>query len=226
MLKRRQHWLNTAMNSIAFSDGLFCFGAGVMLAKASKYTVDNGFAGMEFAYGIPGSIGGAVYMNAGAYGGEMAQCIVKTEYVDDRGNIRVLEQKLHEFGYRHSYFTDKNYIITKTYIALEKGDRSRSAALIDEFQSARKSKQPLDMPSAGSVFKRPQGYFAGKLIEDSGLKGASVGGAMVSTKHSGFIVNYDNASEVDVKELISVIQKKVMEKYGVLLECELKFIGD
>lgn len=214
------------MNSIAFSDGLFCFGAGVMLAKASKYTVDNGFAGMEFAYGIPGSIGGAVYMNAGAYGGEMAQCIVKTEYVDDRGNIRVLEQKLHEFGYRHSYFTDKNYIITKTYIALEKGDRSRSAALIDEFQSARKSKQPLDMPSAGSVFKRPQGYFAGKLIEDSGLKGASVGGAMVSTKHSGFIVNYDNASEVDVKELISVIQKKVMEKYGVLLECELKFIGD
>ena len=138
----------------------------------------------------------------------------------------MLEQKLHEFGYRHSYFSDKNYIITKTYVSLEKGDRSNSAALIDEFQSARKSKQPLDMPSAGSVFKRPQGYFAGKLIEDSGLKGAFVGGAMVSTKHSGFIVNYDNASERDVRELISVIQNKVMEKYGVLLECELKFIED
>lgn len=214
------------MNSMVFSDGLFCFGAGVMLAKASKYTVDKGYAGMEFAYGIPGSVGGAVYMNAGAYGGEMSQCIEKTEYVDDRGNICVLEQKLHEFGYRHSYFSDKNYIITKTYVSLEKGDRSNSAALIDEFQSARKSKQPLDMPSAGSVFKRPQGYFAGKLIEDSGLKGAFVGGAMVSTKHSGFIVNYDNASERDVRELISVIQNKVMEKYGVLLECELKFIED
>ena len=214
------------MNSMVFSDGLFCFGAGVMLAKASKYTVDKGYAGIEFAYGIPGSVGGAVYMNAGAYGGEMSQCIEKTEYVDDRGNICVLEQKLHEFGYRHSYFSDKNYIITKTYVSLEKGDRSNSAALIDEFQSARKSKQPLDMPSAGSVFKRPQGYFAGKLIEDSGLKGAFVGGAMVSTKHSGFIVNYDNASERDVRELISVIQNKVMEKYGVLLECELKFIED
>ena len=214
------------MNSMVFSDGLFCFGAGVMLAKASKDTVDKGYAGMEFAYGIPGSVGGAVYMNAGAYGGEMSQCIEKTEYVDDRGNICVLEQKLHEFGYRHSYFSDKNYIITKTYVSLEKGDRSNSAALIDEFQSARKSKQPLDMPSAGSVFKRPQGYFAGKLIEDSGLKGAFVGGAMVSTKHSGFIVNYDNASERDVRELISVIQNKVMEKYGVLLECELKFIED
>ena len=214
------------MNSMVFSDGLFCFGAGVMLAKASKYTVDKGYAGMEFAYGIPGSVGGAVYMNAGAYGGEMSQCIEKTEYVDDRGNICVLEQKLHEFGYRHSYFSDKNYIITKSYVSLEKGDRSNSAALIDEFQSARKSKQPLDMPSAGSVFKRPQGYFAGKLIEDSGLKGAFVGGAMVSTKHSGFIVNYDNASERDVRELISVIQNKVMEKYGVLLECELKFIED
>ena len=193
------------MNSMVFSDGLFCIGAGVMLAKASKYTVDKGYAGMEFAYGIPGSVGGAVYMNAGAYGGEMSQCIEKTEYVDDRGNICVLEQKLHEFGYRHSYFSDKNYIITKTYVSLEKGDRSNSAALIDEFQSARKSKQPLDMPSAGSVFKRPQGYFAGKLIEDSGLKGAFVGGAMVSTKHSGFIVNYDNASERDVRELISCL---------------------
>ena len=103
------------MNSMVFSDGLFCFGAGVMLAKASKYTVDKGYAGMEFAYGIPGSVGGAVYMNAGAYGGEMSQCIEKTEYVDDRGNICVLEQKLHEFGYRHSYFSDKNYIITKTF---------------------------------------------------------------------------------------------------------------
>lgn len=214
------------MDSIAYSDGMFYFGAGVMLAKASKYTVDKGFGGMEFAYGIPGSVGGAVYMNAGAYGGEMSQCIVKTEYVDDRGNICILENKLHDFSYRHSFFTDRNYIITKTCISLQKGDKARSAALIDEFQSARKSKQPLDMPSAGSVFKRPQGYFAGKLIEDSGLKGASVGGAMVSTKHSGFIVNYDNASEKDVRELISVIQNKVRENYGVLLECELKFIED
>lgn len=209
-----------------FKDGVFCFGAGVMLAKASKYTVDSGYCGMEFAYGIPGSIGGAVYMNAGAYGGEMSQCIIKTEYVDAEGDIKTLEKESHDFGYRHSFFTDRSCIITKTYISLEKGDKKHSEELINEFHNSRKSKQPLDMPSAGSVFKRPSGYYAGKLIEDCGLRGASVGGAMVSTKHCGFIVNYDNASENDVRELIALIKKKVLEKFNVELECELKFIGD
>ena len=214
------------INDICFDGTVFSFGAGVMLAKASKYTVDNSYQGMEFSYGIPGSIGGAVFMNAGAYGGEMSQCVVKTEYVDDRGNICTLERNEHDFGYRHSFFSDKNFIITKVYVLLEKGDRERSENLIRDLQTARKNKQPLDLPSAGSVFKRPEGSFAGKLIEDSGLKGAKVGGAMVSTKHCGFIVNYDNATSSDVKELILMIQHRVNEKFGIKLECELKFIGD
>lgn len=214
------------LNSFGLEDGVFYFGSGVMLAKASKYTVDSGYCGMEFSYGIPGSVGGAVYMNAGAYGGEMSQCVVKTEYVNGFGEVCLLDKDKHDFGYRHSFFTNTDYIITKTFIELKKGDKKRSEELINELQTARKSKQPLDMPSAGSVFKRPEGYFAGKLIEDSGLKGAAVGGAMVSTKHCGFIVNNNNAKSTDVKELVRIIQSTVKEKFGVELECELKFIED
>ncbi len=214
------------MNSTGFENGLFSFGSGVMLAKASKYTIDNGYKGMEFAYGIPGSVGGAVYMNAGAYGGEMSQCVEKTEYVDSTGNICVLEKDKHDFSYRHSFFSDGRYVITKTFVKLEKGDVDSSLQLVEQLQNLRKTKQPLDMPSAGSVFKRPEGYYAGKLIEDCGLKGYKVGGAMVSTKHCGFIVNFNNAKSEDVKKLISVIKDTVLEKYGVKLECELKFIED
>ena len=212
------------LDSISFDNELFSFGAGVMLAKASKFTIDSGFTGMEFAYGIPGSIGGAVYMNAGAYGGQMSDCVVKTEYVDDKGNICVLSQDDHTFSYRHSFFSDKNYIITKTYIILEKGDKELSEKNVRELQNARKTKQPLEYPSAGSVFKRPEGYFAGKLIQDCGLKGFSVGGAAVSEKHSGFIINTGNATCEDVKNLVSVIQNKVFDDFNVKLECELKFI--
>lgn len=214
------------MNGISHEDGLFCFGSGVMLAKASKYTIDNGYKGMEFAYGIPGSIGGAVYMNAGAYGNEMSDCVEKTEYVDNTGKILTLDRKKHDFSYRHSFFSDKSYIITKTQIKLENGNTDLSMQLVEQLQERRKSKQPLELPSAGSVFKRPEGYFAGKLIEDCGLKGCSVGGAMVSTKHCGFIVNFDNAKSDDVRRLISVVKNEVKKKFGVELECELKFIGD
>lgn len=214
------------ISDLGLEDGLFCFGAGVMLARASKYTVDNGFRGMEFAYGIPGSVGGAVYMNAGAYGGEMSQCVVKTEYVDENGEIKCVSKSGHGFGYRKSFFTDSKRIITKTYVSLEKGDREEAMRLINELQTARKSKQPLDMPSAGSVFKRPEGYFAGKLIQDCGLAGVGVGGAQVSTKHCGFIVNSGAATAHDVKALISLIQNRVLEKFGIRLECELKFIED
>ncbi len=213
------------LDDVVLEDGVFQFGAGVMLAKASKFSIDSGYKGMEFAYGIPGSVGGAVYMNAGAYGGEMSFCVEKTEYVDDNGSICYLEKNMHDFSPRHSYFSDKNYIITKTYVKLEKGDKDESFALVDEFQNARKAKQPLDFPSAGSVFKRPIGYFAGKLIQDCGLKGFSIGGAMVSEKHSGFIINFDNASCQDVKNLVEYIKHKVFDEFGVELECEIKFIS-
>ena len=202
----------------------FEFGAGVMLAKASKYTIDCGYKGMEFSYGIPGSVGGAVYMNAGAYGGEMSDCVFRTEYVDDSGVVCYLEKEDHDFFPRHSFFSDKKFIITRTWIRLEEGNTIESMKLVDEFQTARKTKQPLEFPSAGSVFKRPQGYFAGKLIQDCNLKGVSVGGAMVSEKHSGFIINHNNATFYDVRNLVDLIKKEVKNKFDVDLECEIKFI--
>ena len=213
------------IDTINYSDGVFEFGAGVMLAKASKFTIDSGFKGMEFAFGIPGSVGGAVYMNAGAYGGEMSACVLKTEYVDEKGEICILEKKSHNFAPRNSFFSNKNCVITRTYIVLEIGDKEQSYALVDEFQTARKTKQPLDYPSAGSVFKRPEGYFAGKLIQDCNLKGVSVGGAMVSEKHSGFIINYNGlATSNDIKSLVELIKNTVFDQFGVMLECEIKFI--
>ncbi len=214
------------LDEISFVDGIFSFGAGVMLAKASKYTVDNGYKGMEFAYGIPGSVGGAVYMNAGAYGGEMKQCVIKTQYVNQDGDILYLEGDEHSFSYRHSFFSDSNNIITKTFIKLDKGNTEHSINEIQKLQEMRKTKQPLEYPSAGSVFKRPEGYFAGKLIQDCNLRGYSIGGAAVSEKHAGFIINVDNASCKDVKQLVSYIQSKVLCEFGVKLECELKFIED
>ena len=214
------------LDSIQKKDDSFVFGAGVMLARASKFTVDNGYAGMEFAYGIPGSVGGAVFMNAGAYGGEMSQIVSATEYVDNDGEICTLSCKDHDFGYRHSYFSDKECIITSTSVLLCRGSKSESEQKIHELQAARKSKQPLEYPSAGSVFKRPEGYFAGKLVQDCNLKGYSIGGATVSEKHSGFIINTGDATCDDVRNLVSHIQKVVYDKFGVSLECELKFITD
>ena len=201
-------------------------GAGVMLAKVSRFSVDCGFKGMEFAYGIPGSLGGAVYMNAGAYGGEMSQIVYKSEYVDENGDIKTLDSEKHSFGYRKSFFSDKSYIITSSTLVLQNGDVYESERLICEFQTARKTKQPLEFPSAGSVFKRPEGYFAGKLIQDCGLKGYSIGGAKVSEKHCGFIINTGNATCDDVMNLVDHIKNSVFETFGVHLECELKFICD
>ncbi len=211
---------------LSIENGYIRVGAGVMLARASKFSVDNGFKGMEFAYGIPGSVGGALYMNAGAYGGEMSQIVYQTEYVDNNGNIKTLSFQNHQFGYRKTFFTNKNYIITSVMLFLEKGDRVQSEQLICEFQTARKTKQPLEFPSAGSVFKRPEGYFAGKLIQDCDLKGYSIGGAQVSEKHCGFIINTGDATCDDVKNLIKYIQDTVFDKFSVKLECEVKFICD
>lgn len=214
------------LDCIEHNHDTFIFGAGVMLAKASKYAVDNGYAGTEFAYGIPGSIGGAVYMNAGAYGGEMSQIVCSTEYVDEAGEIKTVIGDKHDFAYRHSFFSEKNFIITSVTLKLKKGDKTQSEQMIAEYQYARKSKQPLEFPSAGSVFKRPEGYFAGKLIQDCNFKGYTVGGAQVSEKHSGFIINIGDATCADVKALIEQIKQKVYDAFGVKLECELKFIID
>lgn len=214
------------LKNILFQNGLFEFGAGVMLAKASKYSVEHGYSGMEFSYGIPGSIGGAVYMNAGAYDGQISDIIEKTEYVDSDGNICMLDKESHDFSYRHSFFFDKQFVITKTLIRLKEGNKTQSEKKIKELQLARKEKQPIEYPSAGSVFKRPEGYFAAKLIEECGLKGKSVGGAMVSVKHAGFIINFDNATCRNVKDLVKLIRDTVRDKFGVDLECEIKFVED
>lgn len=203
------------------NDRLIC-GAGVILAKVASTALKNEFSGMERLFGIPGTVGGAVTMNAGAYGSEMSNIVIETEYVDVNGDIKTVSGCDHDFGYRHSCFSDGGFV-TKTVLQLVKGSYAEIKAIMDECTAKRVSSQPLDLPSAGSVFKRPEGHFAGKLIQDSGLKGYSVGGAQVSEKHAGFIVNKGNATSADVKELIRIIQTTVAEKFGVMLETEIKF---
>ncbi|MBO5424176.1 MAG: UDP-N-acetylmuramate dehydrogenase [Lachnospiraceae bacterium] len=211
------------MNSIKIEDDVIYAEAGALLSKVASFARDNELTGMEFAAGIPGTLGGAVVMNAGAYGGEMKDII---EYVDileeDLTVKRYLCDEM-EFGYRHS-IVEGSKVVLGAAIKLDKGDVESINKKMAELKEARVSKQPLEYPSAGSTFKRPEGYFAGKLIEDSGLKGYSVGGAMVSTKHSGFVINYDNATSSDVLTLISDVQNVVYDKYGVKLEPEVRII--
>ena len=207
-------------------EGVFTVGAGVRLVKASSYASKKGWGGMEFAYGIPGSIGGAVFMNAGAYNGSMDQIVVETRYIDEAGNLHSLLGDSHDFGYRKSFFSaHPEYLITSTKLQLHKGNAEEILATIDDLQKRRKEKQPLEYPSAGSTFKRPEGYFAGKLIQDAGLRGYSIVGAQVSEKHCGFIINKGGATCADVKALIAHVQKVVKEQFGVELECEVKEFG-
>ena len=182
--------------------------------------------GLEFAYGIPGTVGGALFMNAGAYGGEMCQVVKSAEYIDSFGEIKTISTKDMALGYRTSVFKKGNMIITSVSFELKKGEKEDILSKMNELMSRRKEKQPLDFPSAGSTFKRPEGYFAGALIEKNGLKGASVGGAMVSEKHAGFVINYDNAKAEDVKNLINLVAQKVYEADGVVLEPEVLFLGE
>lgn len=217
--------ISDAMAKVEVSGETVFAGAGILLSSLSHKAMDAGLSGLEFASGIPGTLGGAVVMNAGAYGGEMKDVITKVGYMDKVGKIHEISGKDAGFGYRKSIFSKGEYIVLYCEMKLKKGDKKDIAALMADFNSRRKEKQPLNMPSAGSTFKRPEGYFAGKLIEDSGLKGMSVGGAKVSEKHSGFVVNYNNASAEDVKKLISDVQDKVEERFGVRLEPEIKFYG-
>ncbi len=199
---------------------VYC-GAGASLASLCKFALKCGLSGLEFAWGIPGTVGGAVFMNAGAYGGEMKDVVFSVSHMTRDGEIGRLESEDLNFGYRTSAYRSNNMIITGVTLKLTKGIQSDIREKMDEYMRSRNEKQPLEYPSAGSVFKRPEGCFAGTLIEQCGLKGKMCGGAQISDKHAGFIINKSNASADDVKELISEIQKTVLEKTGTKLECEL-----
>lgn len=196
--------------------------AGAMLIRVCRFALEHGLTGLEFAYGIPGSCGGGAFMNAGAYGGEMKDILVKCDHIDMEGNKGCLEGENLELSYRHSAYYDNNCIITGLYLKLKKGNKDEIRAKMDDFISRRKSKQPLEFPSAGSTFKRPEGYFAGALIEECNLKGRSVGGAQVSEKHAGFVINKGGATCKDVLDLCRLCSDTVYEQKGVKLEMEIR----
>ena len=199
--------------------------AGTKLATLCKFALEHSLTGLEFAYGIPGTAGGAAYMNAGAYGGEMKDVLYSCNHIDFSGNPgRLIGEQL-GLGYRCSAYTDKYFVITGLTLVLEKGDKEQINAKMQELLQKRIDKQPLDLPSAGSFFKRPEGNFAGALIEQCGLKGFSVGGAQVSVKHAGFVVNKGGATTADIMELGRLVSEKVLEETGVQLEREVKYIG-
>lgn len=202
-----------------------CAGAGVMLAALSLRAGKKGFTGLEFANGIPGTVGGAVLMNAGAYGGEIKDTIVAIDVMTKDGEVRRLEKEELKLSYRHSAMMDSGDIVLKAYFKLTVRPKLHIFAIMESYRKARQEKQPLEFPSAGSTFKRPVGYFAGKLIQDAGLSGYSVGGAMVSTKHAGFVINAGGATATDIYRLIQHIQKTVKEKFQVDLEPEVRFLG-
>lgn len=201
-------------------------GSAVSLAGLCNFAKKNGLTGLEFAWGIPASVGGALYMNAGAYGGEMSQAVSSVSCLLPSGEEVTLNGADLGYGYRCSVFMENGGVITGGVFALSQGDRKSIALQMEEYYTRRKEKQPLNHPSAGSVFKRPEGHFAGALIEQCGLKGTRVGGACVSPKHAGFIVNEGGATCSDVQALIEKIQETVLRETGVSLECELKFVGE
>lgn len=200
--------------------------AGILISRLSRIALEQGLSGLEFAEGIPGTLGGAVFMNAGAYTGEMADVVLKTEYLDKQGRLSILEKDAHHFGKRASFIQAEGGIALKVDLKLKKGDRAKIKGLMDDFNRQRREKQPLELPSAGSIFKRPEGYYAGKLVQDCGLRGYGIGGAEVSSKHCGFIVNAGNATADDIIKLIKHIQAEVRQKYGVELQTEVRIVGE
>ena len=199
---------------------------GVMLKEVSDKAIENSLTGFEFACGIPGTIGGAVFMNAGAYDGEISKVIESAEVIDENCNIIRLSREELDFGYRSSLVMKKGYTVLSAVFKLEKGQVKTIKELIEDLTNKRESKQPLEYPSAGSTFKRPTGYFAGKLIQDAGLKGYSIGGAAVSEKHSGFVINKGNATAKYITDLIKHIQDEVKKQFGVDLHPEVRIIGE
>lgn len=201
-------------------------GSGVLLAKLARTAYENSLTGLEFASGIPGTVGGAIYMNAGAYGGEIGNIVVETTYIDENLEIKTINRDSHEFSYRHSIFQEKNWIIITTKIKLGKGNLEDIYDKMEECKRQRREKQPINYPSAGSVFKRGTDYIVPKLIEEVGLKGYKVGGAEISTLHAGFILNTGGATAEDVLCIIDKVKSTIKEKYNKDIELELKIIGD
>ena len=202
------------------------FGSGISLAMASKKAASLSLSGLEFAVGIPGTVGGAVYMNAGAYDGEMAKVVTSVRVMDREGKISELKASDLAFAYRHTALQNSGLIVTSVTVSLQPGEAESIKAKMDDFSQRRIAKQPLELPSAGSMFKRPVGYFAGTLIEQTGLKGYTVGGAQVSTKHAGFVVNVGGATAKDVLQLIRDVQDRVLAAQGVQLEPEVLVLGE
>lgn len=201
-------------------------GAGCLLSKAAAEAAKRGLSGMEFAAGIPGSLGGAIVMNAGAYGGEMKDVVLNCTVLTPEGKVKELTAKELEFSYRHSCVSERHYIVLSATVQLKPREESLIREEMADYRDRRVEKQPLEYPSAGSTFKRPEGYFAGKLIQDAGLRGYSVGGAQISEKHCGFVINQGNASAADVLQLMQNVQDKVYEVFQVKLEPEVKMIGE
>lgn len=207
-------------------DGILTAETGILMSKLSRIALASGLSGLEFAEGIPGTLGGAVAMNAGAYIGEMSGIVEQTEYMDRQGRVMVLDRDGHRFGKRTSFIQTDGGVALRVRMRLGPGERTVIKGLMDDFSRQRREKQPLELPSAGSIFKRPEGYFAGKLVQDCGLKGFRTGGAQVSEKHCGFIVNTGAATAGDVITLIRHIQAEVRKKYQVELQTEVRLVGE
>ncbi len=206
-------------------NGILTVGAGALLSKAAKLAAENELTGMETLAGIPGSVGGAVVMNAGAYGGEIKDVLLSVKLMDNKGEIFELSADKLDLSYRHSIVEENEYIVLEAVFQLTKGIKEEIREKMTMLSNARREKQPLEYPSAGSTFKRPEGYFAGKLIMDAGLSGFRVGDAMVSPKHCGFVINAGNATATDVLDVIEGVKEKVKSQFGVELEAEVKIIG-
>ena len=215
----------TRMNKISVTGNRVTAQAGAAYIETTIAARDHSLTGLEFAAGIPGSIGGAIFMNAGAYGGETKEVVESATVLLPDGTIKRLTNEELDFGYRHSSVQDNHGVVLAATFSLQPGDHDEIAAKMDELNARRAAKQPLDLPSCGSVFKRPTGYFAGKLIHDAGLQGYTAGGAQVSTKHAGFIVNIDHGTASDYVAVIHHVQQTVKEKFGVSLQTEVRIIG-
>lgn len=219
--------LKSEFSTIQVEGEYLIVNSGAKLSEVYTVAYENSLTGFEFASGIPGTIGGAIYMNAGAYGGEMKDIVESVQVLDlDNFELRELKNEELEFSYRKSIIQRRNYIVTTIKLKLQKGNKEKINAVYEDLRERRNSKQPLNFGSAGSTFKRPEGHFASKLIEDAGLKGYHINDAWVSEKHSGFIVNKGNASFKEVMELIEYVQKVVFEKFGVKLETEVRILKD
>lgn len=214
------------MNQITVAGNIIKAQAGALMSQVAAEALKSGLTGLEFASGIPGTVGGGVVMNAGAYGGELSQVVVEVSVLNRNGEILVLDNDTMEFGYRKSTIRKKPFVVTEVTFRLEPGDPDAIRGKMDELAAARREKQPLEYPSAGSTFKRPEGHFAGALIMDAGLRGFRIGGAMVSEKHCGFVINAGDATAADIVAVISEIKRQVKERFCVDLEPEVVFLGE